>query len=391
MEKKRICFVATFEMPVRTFLLDHFRLLSKEYDITLIAKVQDTGFLKTLGVDVRVISLGIERKIALLADIKALFHLFLIFRKERFEIVHSIMPKTGLLSMVAAFLAGIPIRIHTFTGQVWATMTGGQRLLLKVLDRALVACATQILTDGSSQRDFLIEEGIVPFSKVHMIANGSIAGVDTKRFVPDPEARRAVRGRLAIRESDIVFLYLGRINKDKGLLDLAGAFRSISDIYRNTSLLIVGPDEEGMKDAITKSCGPSAHRVYFEDYTDVPEQYMAAADVFCLPSYREGFGLAIIEAASAGIPAIGSRIYGITDAVSEGTTGLLFKVGSVEELSAAMTSLINHTSLRNEMGRSARERVIRCFSKELVTSGLMNFYNALFRARPGVAATVSDQ
>jgi glycosyltransferase involved in cell wall biosynthesis len=147
--------------------------------------------------------------------------------------------------------------------------------------------------------------------------------------------------------------------------------------HQNVYIVIVGTDEEDMKSKILSVCGPCADRVYFEDYTDVPERYMAAVDVFCLPSYREGFGLVIIEAASTGIPSIGTRIYGITDAIEEGTTGLLYEPANVDELVVRMTQFIENPDLKNKMGERARKRAIRDFSKEIVVSGMLEYYESL--------------
>ncbi len=378
--KKKICFVATFEMPVRTFLLEHLRHLCRDYDVTVIANVKDPDFLKESGVTVRVIPLPIERKVSLLKDLKALFLLFLVFRKERFHIVHSIMPKSGLLSMLAAFCGHVGVRIHTFTGQVWATRKGWRRAFLKELDKLAAACATHILADGPPQRDDVVREGVVGASKVQVIANGSIAGVDTGRFSPDPERRRTLRSRLGIGESDTVFLYLGRLNRDKGLVDLARAFSHVSETCQGVHLLIVGPDEEGMTEVVKEVSGASSSMIHFEGYTDNPEHYMAAADVFCLPSYREGFGVVIIEAAAAGIPAIGSRIYGITDAIENGVTGLFFEPGDSKALSLLMVRMVREGEQRRVMGEKARDRATRLFRRELVVSGLEQYYRQVLEA-----------
>lgn len=133
-----------------------------------------------------------------------------------------------------------------------------------------------------------------------------------------------------------------------------------------------------MKQKILEWCRNSTDNVYFEGYTDMPEKIMAASDVFCLPSYREGFGMTIIEAASVGIPAIGTRIYGITDAIREGITGLLYEPGNTRELAERMQFMIEKPDMRIKMGEKSRERVIQCYSKDLVSSAFVNYYDKLF-------------
>ena len=161
----------------------------------------------------------IERKISLLNDVKALFNLYRIFKKEKFDIVHSIMPKSGFLSMLAGFFARVPVRVHTFTGQVWKNSAGIKRFILKTMDKILAICATHILVDSPSQREFLISEGVVSREKSSVIGNGSMCGVDEKKFYFDEEARRSIRKTLGIASDDIVFFFLGRMNRDKGILD----------------------------------------------------------------------------------------------------------------------------------------------------------------------------
>jgi glycosyltransferase involved in cell wall biosynthesis len=279
--------------------------------------------------------------------------------------------------MISGKAAGIPIRIHTFTGQVWANKGEPSRSVLKLFDRLLAYCSTHILVDSFSQRDFIVSEKVVVERKTRVIANGSICGVDTTKFKHDVIFRKEIRKSHTIPESDIVFLFLGRLTMDKGILDLVEAFSEINKKYLNTHLMIVGPDEEGMKKRVIeiyKSCSDNLH---FEHYTDAPEKFMAAADVFCLPSYREGFGMTIIEAGSVGIPSIGTRIYGITDAIEEGITGYLFAPHNVDELASKMLIMVEQPDMRKRMGIQARERVKKSFSKELVTTAFIDFYDTL--------------
>ncbi|MDQ6960750.1 MAG: glycosyltransferase, partial [Mariprofundaceae bacterium] len=158
---------------------------------------------------------------------------------------------------------------------------------------------------------------------------------------------------------------------------LVTAFASAAAVLESLHLLLVGPDEGGLKEEIVQTAGEFADRVHFVDYTDAPERYMAACDVFCLPSYREGFGSVIIEAAACGVPAMGSRIYGITDAIEEGKSGLLFNPGDVHALSGCMREMAEDTLMRERMGAYARERAIRDFSSERVTGAWLRYYDEL--------------
>jgi glycosyltransferase involved in cell wall biosynthesis len=322
-------------------------------------------------------AIPIARPIAPWADLLALLALFRLFRNRRFDLVHSITPKAGLLAMLAAWLAGVPQRLHSFTGQVWVTRAGLMRTLLKSADRLIARLATRVLADSASQREFLIAQGVVTAPKSAVLAHGSICGVDTARFRPDAAARERVRRSHGIPPGAAVFLYLGRINRDKGLLDLAQAYAEAGARHPDAHLLLVGPDEGNLRAALTSAAAACATRLHCAGLTDRPQEYFAAADVFCLPSYREGFGTTIIEAAAAGLPAIGSRIYGITDAIVEGETGLLFEAGEVQQLALSMRTLAGDANLRRRMGENARQRALRDFSSTVVTAALLEYYETL--------------
>ncbi len=316
----------------------------------------------------------IERQIRPFADFLALLRLWRIFRQYRFDCVHSVTPKAGLLGMLAGALAGVPVRVHTFTGQVWATRKGVARSILKRMDWLLGALTTAPLVDSFSQRDFLVSERVLPEGKARVLAHGSISGVDTQRFQSNEKARAKIRGRYNIEPKDIVFLCVGRLSRDKGILDLAHAFAELADEHRGAHLMLVGPDEANIEGAVRTICKSCEGRLHVVGQTNTPEDYMAAADVFCLPSYREGFGSVIIEAAATGIPAIGSRIYGITDAIEEGRTGFLHEPGDVQGIAELMQRYLQDPGLRQRMGKAARHRARKLYAQEKVTDALMAFY-----------------
>lgn len=349
--------------------------------MTVVTNTQDLHFLKDVGIEVNVIAVAIERKISPLKDLAAVFTLYRLFRRQKFDAVHSIMPKAGLLSMTASFCAGVPVRMHTFTGQVWATRKGFGRWFLKQLDKLLAGTATHILVDSHSQRDFIIREGVVPRGKSSVVANGSICGVDTERFSPNEREKALIRERFAVREGETLFLFLGRLTLDKGLLDLAKAFVRLCDVKNQVHLLIAGPDEEDVKSRMLEVCKGCGDKIHFESFTSVPEHYMAAADVFCLPSYREGFGQVVVEAASSGIPSIGTRIYGMIDAIEDGVTGFLYPPGDTVALMSFMLKMCENIELREMMGKNARKRAINLFDRRVVTAAFLQYYDSVFTRR----------
>ncbi len=375
MKPARLCFVVSSPLTARAFLSGHIAALGERYAVDLAVDATDDSGLGDIPSHARVVPLPIRRDVAPHADLRALVRLYLLFRRERYAAVSSVTPKAGMLAMLAAALAKVPLRIHVFTGQVWVTRLGWKRRLLKLADRIMARQATHVLADSPSQRDFLVAEGVAAAHKIRVLGDGSICGADGERFRPDAGRRTAVRSAHGIPEEAVVFLFLGRLNRDKGVLDLADAFAALGDPA--AWLLVVGPDEAALRREMERRLGATLARTRFVGYTERPEDFMAAADVFCLPSYREGFGMVIIEAAAAGIPAIGSRIYGITDAIEENVTGLLHPPGDVTGLAELMALLAGDVARRRTMGEAARERALRLFSREAVTQAWVGFYRQL--------------
>lgn len=372
--KDRVCLVVSSAMTVNAFLQEPIRRLCEHYDVYVAVNLGPGETLGGIESLVTVLPVEIERKISPLRDLLALWQLIRLFRRHKFKLVHSVTPKAGLLSMMGAFIAGVGIRIHTFTGQVWVTRSGLARWLLKSLDRLIAGMTTYTLVDSASQRQFLLDEGVLTAGNSGVLADGSISGVDVRRFRPDAAARSRIRSELQIPDEDTIFLFLGRLNIDKGVLDLANAFVRMDD--ERAHLLVVGPDEGQIGSQIQKIAGRCVERVHFVAFTNQPEAYMAAADVLCLPSYREGFGSVVIEAAAAGMPAIGSRIYGVVDAIAENETGLLFEARDVAALQACLSVMASDRPRRIQLGRQAYERALSRFSSERLAEAWLDFYRA---------------
>ena len=367
---KRICFVVSSPTTANVFLKDHMDYLSKYYDIDLLANFDKDH--KDHKDHITRINIPIYRKINLISDFIALLSLIKLFKKNEYVSVHSITPKAGLLAMTASFVSRVPSRIHWYTGQVWVTKKGINKSLLKFADKLINFFSTSNLVDSESQFQFLIKHKIIG-EKSRIIANGSICGVNIDQFYPNKKSRIKIRNELNINENEIVVLYLGRMVKDKGVLDLVESISNLRD-ENKICLLLVGEDEEGIIDKILRKKLKSNIRLLYKSFVNNPEDYLNASDIYCMPSYREGFGLSILEAAACSIPAVAYNIYGVRDAVISNETGILVRVGEVEALTDAIDFLIKKPEKRWEMGQKALNRVQKFFNKELVVNGLRDFY-----------------
>jgi glycosyltransferase involved in cell wall biosynthesis len=371
--KLKICFVATVEMAINVFLLNHLKKLSEYYNLTVIVNTNDPFFLKKQGLNLKVIPLNIHRNIRIFSDFVCLIHLIYIFIKYKPNAVHSITPKAGLLAMLASFIALTPLRIHTFTGQVWVTQHGFKKYILKCFDQLIARLSTFNIVDSKSQQKFLINQNILSKNKSIVFGSGSLAGVDLKKFKPNKLFFSEIRSKLLISKKALIFIYLGRLTKDKGVLDLAKAFSLMNS--KKAYLIFVGPDEGGFVKKITKINSHKLDKLRFVNYTKVPEQYLAASDVLCLPSYREGFGTVIIEAAATNVPAIGSNIYGISDAILDGKSGLFHPPGNPKAILKCMNFFLKNRSKIKVFGKTARARAIEDFDSNQMSNNWLDFYN----------------
>jgi len=372
--KHRILFLTSHPMSVVAFMLPHISVLKGLLAVQVMANTTDSTLLQQRGVDVAIEPVPVVRAIAPWTDIKALWILYWRFRRGGLSAVHTITPKAGLIGMAAAWLVRIPVRVHSFTGQVWVTRRGPMRWLLKAADKCIAFMATDVLVDSPSQRAFLIEQGVVSAEHSAVLGAGSICGVNTQRFCPSASARKAVRSELSTSPNALVCLYLGRLNHDKGVLDLAAAFAKVALTYPQAELWVVGPDEANWFEQMQVLLGDATHQVKRVGFTPEPERFMQAADLFCLPSYREGFGSSVIEAAACGVPALASRIYGLTDAVAEGLTGWMHEAGNVQDLAHQLNTLLANPAELAAKGQAARQYAETVFAEEAITGAMLQFY-----------------
>jgi glycosyltransferase involved in cell wall biosynthesis len=376
--RTKICFVVSAPMTAVVFLNSHIAYLSDDFDVTVVCNFD--GIQDKISNVAQLKNCQISREISPISDVKAVYNLTRFLKKGNFQIVHSVTPKAGFLAALAGWLARSPIRIHWFTGQVWVLKSGLERSLFKNLDRIIVRLNTSVLVDSLGQREFLIEQRVVKQANSQVLGEGSIAGVNTNRFRPNLEMRAATRAELGISDPNkIVILFVGRINHDKGLSTLMEAFQSqvVQAIQPRPILMVVGPDEHNYISQIQGLLGQQLENFRYISFTNHPEKYMMASDIFCLPSLREGFGLSVIEASACELPVIATNIYGVQDAVKDGETGVLFDAGSVTELASAIRDLANNQAARTSMGVAGRIHAQRNFEASQVQKKLRDYYFGL--------------
>ena len=378
MPKPKVVRVVTASYVVPWHLANTLKRLPHDFDVTVVG--QSVSENRGMYPDVNWVDIDLNRKPSLFADLYSLWVLCRFFQRHRPDIVHSIMPKAGLICALAAFICRVPIRLHTFTGQVWANKKFPARPFYYWLDRIIVALNTACLTDSASQSGFLRRHHISCQGKpLPVLGKGSLSGVDMSRFTGATLAARAdsLRAERGIGKNDFVFVYIARKSRDKGAIDMIEAFSRVANANPDARLLFIGPDESEGVLASMKTSNPALFgKVIDIGRVDNHEEYLRAAQVLCLPSRREGFGSIVIDAAAAGIPAIGSNIVGLVDSIDDGISGMLVPAGDIDKFVQAMQTMIEDPRRCEQMGMAARNRVEAHFTADMMYALLKDYYQA---------------
>jgi len=381
-----ICRVVTVPLTFSTLLKTQLdAILDAGYALTLVSG--NGPELKNLAAAqrARVLKLAMQRRFSILSDFVSTVRLAIFLMANTTHILHSSTPKAGLIASIAGCVSRAKIRIHTYTGQPWTEMRGPSRFIARTCDRLIAQLCTHLYADSRSQRDFLISQKIVAADKISVLTDGSISGVDLTRFDGDKRlgiGTAPVRRELGIPADAIVIVFLGRITHDKGIRELISAFNSLESREMPLALLLVGNVDSVRMPLDTKVMAEIRNnpRIYAVGFSDTPERYLAASDIFCLPSYREGFGTVAIEAAAMGLPAVVTSVYGLTDAVLDHQTGLFCSPKSAESLRASLQELINDGNLRRVLGENGKIRARKHFDARIVNQAVIDEYRRLLRA-----------
>lgn len=351
--------------------------------VTIISSDDELGDDLRRLVGANFIPLKMVREINPFQDLVSLLMLIKVFRAHKFDIVHSTTPKAGLLCAIAGRVSGVKVRLHTYTGQPWVTMSGIKKGILKFCDKVIGFLNTRCYTDSFSQQKFLIDQHVVKPDRISVLGEGSFAGVDLKRFdaarYSDAE-RASLKQELGISLQSKVIVFVGRITRDKGVNELIEAFELLVAEKNDVFLLFVGPYEADGLAIIDGISNPDVlRRIKAVGFSNVPEKYMSVGDMLCLPSYREGFGTVVIEAAAMGLPTVGTSIYGLTDAVVDGKTGVLVPVGDSAGLASAIRLLVTDEEALCAMSSAARERAVTTFDSKKYSELLLADYRGFFK------------
>lgn len=383
--KQKIVRITTVPASLGTLLKGQLKYMSAYYDIIGVS-CSDSGFLENIGrkENVKVVPVEMTRKITPFKDLTAIYKLYVLFKNEKPFIVHSHTPKAGTVAMIAAKLANVPHRLHTIAGLPLVEATGFKRILLNLVEKITYACATKIYPNSFGLVDIILKNNFTSRGKLKVLANGSSNGIDTSHFDPskyDDEFKKVFRSspKLNIRENDFVFIYVGRLVKDKGINELIKAFSLVDNGNNSIKLLLVGPYENDL-DPLSPDTENSINEndnIITTGWVSDVRPYLAIADALVFPSYREGFPNVVLQAAAMKLPCVVTDINGSNEIIEDNINGFIIPTKNHKAIHDKMKYILDNKKEVENMGKESRSKIISKYEQKLVWSAILNEYKGL--------------
>ncbi len=370
---KKIIKTSTVPASLNTFCKGQLKMLSQYFEVVAVSSPMKELELINQREAVRTIAVPMERHISIFKDLLSLFKMIAVFRKEKPYIVHSMTPKAGLISMLAAWICRVPVRMHTYTGLVFPTAKGIKKLVLIWMDKLLCFCATEINPESLGVKSDL-ERYHITRKPLTMIANGNVRGIDLTYYDRTPEVE--AKAEQFRRKDMFTFCFVGRIVKDKGIEELVSAFSRLHEENPNTRLLLIGSFEEKLdslsvttKNRIKQGNGI----VYLGRQSDV-RPYYAASEALVFPSYREGMPNVVLEAGAMGLPSIVTDINGSREIICQDVNGVIIPTHNSEALYHEMCRFANDRELTSRLASNARGNIANRYEQKMIWNALLEEY-----------------
>ena len=374
--KKKLIKVSTVPMSLDSFCRGQLRMLSQYYDVVAVSSPEPELKMIAEREGVRTIAVPMERHISLFKDLRSLWQMVHVFRREKPDIVHSMTPKAGLISMIAAWICRVPVRMHTYTGLVFPTATGLMKQILILTDRILCFCATDINPESLGVKGDL-ERYHITRKPLRLIANGNVRGVDMTYYDRTPEVMAKAE---SLRRFDtFTFCFVGRLVGDKGVNELVEAFDRLHREIPATRLLLVGPYEN----ALDPLKAETDERIRKGDGIETvgsqkdPRPYYATSDALAFPSYREGMPNVVLEAGALGLPSIVTDINGSREIIRQGYNGVIIPPHDANALYQAMRDFTVNRDETARLAANARKNIADRYEQQMIWQALLAEYRRL--------------
>lgn len=381
MSMKKIIRSTTVPSSLVSFCTGQLKDLSKKYEVVAVSSPGEALEQIHKSDGVRVIAVPMERHISIFKDLKSLWQMYSVFRKEKPYLVHSMTPKAGLICMMASWMARVPRRVHTFTGLIWPTSTGLKRRILMLTDMIVCGCATHVIPEGQGVMNDLHNH--ITKKPMKVLGNGNVRGIDLDFWKMTDDLKKHVQN---LKESyglanSFTFVFVGRIVGDKGINELVEAFSRLIKGHENVRLMLVG-DYEAELDPLsenTQTIIDATSQILYvgPQYGEDLKAHYAASDCFVFPSYREGFPNTPIEAGAMGLPSIVTDINGSREIIENEKNGLIIPSKDANALYNAMNRMVEDDPMRQRMASVSRSMIASRFEQSFVRKCLYDFYDEI--------------
>ena len=371
MKKLKIIRSATVPQSLDSFCNGVLKELSQEYEVVAVSSPGEALDKVSRREGVRTIAVPMERHISLMNDLRSLWQMWRVMRRERPDLVHSMTPKAGLICMMAAWLARVPRRVHMFTGLVWPTSTGLKRRILMATDWLTCACATHIIPEGEGVKNDLLSHHITR-KPIKVLGYGNVKGIDMEHYNP------ALFSNVSHQEG-FTFVFVGRIVRDKGINELVAAFDRLHGDYPDARLVLIGPREDDLDPVLPATLERinSGNGIEAVGPQSDVRPFYASADALVFPSYREGFPNVVIEAGAMGLPSIVTDINGSREIIIDGQNGVIVPPRDEEALYQAMKRFVEQPDEIAAMAQKARGLIASRYEQSYVRQCLYDFYHEI--------------
>jgi glycosyltransferase involved in cell wall biosynthesis len=356
----------------------YFEVIGISSDDKILKHVEEREGIRTIPVEM-------TRKITIFRDLRAVYLLYKIFKYEKPQIVHTHTPKAGIVGMLSAWLAKVPYRLHTVAGLPLLETSGLKRKLLDFVEKTTYAYATNVYPNSFKLSEIILQNNYTRnINKLKVIANGSSNGINTLYFNPEcciNVEKKKLKDELNVTERNFVFLFVGRLVKDKGINELIWAFREVHKQHNEVKLLLVGNFEDEI-DPLLPEVKNEIHNnldIVWVGYQSDVRKYFAISDILVFPSYREGFPNVVMQAGAMGLPSIVTDINGCNEIIVEGINGIIIPPKDINRLKEKMELLLEDNSLRNKLKNNARKMIVSHYEQKIVWNALLKEYQTLMQ------------
>ncbi|MEO6348103.1 MAG: glycosyltransferase family 4 protein [Aquaticitalea sp.] len=379
---KKLIRITTVPVSLRTLLKGQLKFMSQHFEVIGVSSAGSAMNEVIMDEGIKTHVVEMSRSITPIIDLKSTYQLYKYFKKERPFIVHTHTPKAGTLGMFAAKLAGVPHRIHTIAGLPLLETTGFKRKLLDVVERFTYICATHVLPNSFALEKIILDNGFTNPKKLQVIGKGSSNGIDTAHYNSDLISeidKSNLRRELNIAETEIVFIFVGRLVTDKGINELVNAFDELSKTDKNCKLLLVGPKEDNLDPLLPETENLILNNKHILEVGTIKDirPYVCISHVLVFPSYREGFPNVVLQASCMDLPCIVTDINGCNEIIEHNVNGLIIPAKDQKSLLGAMQFMLDHPERQKEMSLHCRSRIVKNYQQEYVWKSLLELYRSL--------------